>query len=74
MAFNIKRLTDVAGQDFNSPTCRVRSPHITARESIEIADYIVAQQKRIAELEKEQASGWIRDSNTHVNKTKEQGE
>ena len=36
--------------------------------------------KRIAELEKEpaktkqsQKSGWLRDSNTHVNKSKEQG-
>jgi len=36
---------------------------------------------RIAELEKEltktkqsQESGWLRDSNTHVNKSKEQGE
>ena len=39
------------------------------------------QQKIIAELEKElaktkqpQKSGWLRDSNTHVNKKKEQGE
>ena len=40
-----------------------------------------AANKRIAELEKElaktkqsQESGWLRDSNTHVNKPKEQGE
>jgi hypothetical protein len=52
MIFNIKRLTDVAGQDFTSPKCRVRSPHITARESIEIGDYIVAQQNKIDKLEK----------------------
>jgi len=37
--------------------------------------------KQVAELEKElaktkqpQKSGWLRDSNTHVNKKKEQGE
>ena len=53
MIFDITRLTDVAGQDFTSPKCRVRSPHITARDSIEIGNYIVAKQKRIAELEKE---------------------
>ena len=52
MIFDIKRLTNVAGQDFDSSKCRVRSPHITARDSIEIGDYIVAQQERIAELEK----------------------
>ena len=53
MIFDITRLTDVAGQDFNNSKCRVRSPHITARDSIEIGDYIVAQQRRIAELEEE---------------------
>ena len=44
-------------------------------------DEIRRQDKRIAELEKElaktkqsQKSGWLRDSNTHVNKKKEQGE
>ena len=51
MIFDIDRLTNVAGQDFDSPKCRVRSPHITARDSIEIGGYIVAQQERIAELE-----------------------
>ena len=56
MIFDITRLTNLAGQDFTNPKCRVRSPHITARESIEIGDYIVAQQERIAELEKEQAT------------------
>jgi len=42
---------------------------------------LCAQYERIAELEKElaktkqsQKSGWLRDSNTHVNKLKEQGE
>ena len=42
---------------------------------------ISERDKRIAELEKElaktkqsQESGWLRDSNTHVNKPKEQGE
>jgi len=41
---------------------------------------ILAASERIAELEKElaktkqsQKSGWLRDSNTHVNKSKEQG-
>ena len=53
MIFDITRLTDVAGQDFTNPKCRVRSPHITARDSIEIGDYIVTQQERIAELENE---------------------
>ena len=41
-----KRLENCAGQDFDSRDCRVTNPHITARESIEIADYI-------AELEAE---------------------
>lgn len=53
MIFDITRLTKLAGQDFTNPKCRVRSPHITARESIEIGDYIVAQQKRIGELEQQ---------------------
>ena len=51
MIFDIKRLTDLA--DFTNPKCRVRSPHITARESIEIGDYIVGLQNRIDELESE---------------------
>jgi len=38
----IKRITSVAGEDFNSRDCRVTNPHITARESIELANYIVA--------------------------------
>jgi len=41
-----KRLENCAGQDFDSRDCRVTNPHITARESIELADYI-------AELEAE---------------------
>tara|TARA_R110000787_G_scaffold124191_1_gene235226 strand:- start:30 stop:392 length:363 start_codon:yes stop_codon:yes gene_type:complete len=52
--FDITRLTGIAGQEFNSPKCRVRSPHITARDSIAIGNYIVAQQEKIAELEKSQ--------------------
>ena len=52
MIFDITRLTNIAGQDFDSPKCRVRSPHITARDSIEIGGYIVAKQEKIAELEK----------------------
>jgi hypothetical protein len=52
MIFDIKRLTENAGQDFTDPKCRVRSPHITARESIEIGDYIVAMQKRLEEFER----------------------
>jgi hypothetical protein len=55
MIFNIKRLTDKAGQDFDSPKCRVRSPHITARESIEIGNYIVELQKANVELQKANA-------------------
>jgi hypothetical protein len=37
-----KRLEQCAGQDFYSRDCRVTNPHITARESIELADYIAA--------------------------------
>lgn len=37
-----KRLENRAGQDFDSRDCRVTNPHITARESIELADYIAA--------------------------------
>ena len=37
-----KRLEQCAGQDFESRDCRVTNPHITARESIELADYIAA--------------------------------
>ena len=55
MIFDITRLTDVAGQDFNSRKCRVRSPHITARDSIEIGNYIVKKDKIIAELESKNA-------------------
>ena len=51
MNFDITRLTKLAGQDFNSPKCRVTNTHITARESIEIGNYIVSQQERIIELE-----------------------
>lgn len=35
-------IATAAGQKFGDPSCRVRNPRITARESIEIADYIVA--------------------------------
>ena len=45
MIFDITRLTDLAGQDFTSPKCRVRSPHITARERIEIGNYIVGLER-----------------------------
>ena len=37
-----KRLEQCLDQDFDSRDCRVTSPHITARESIELADYIAA--------------------------------
>lgn len=47
----IERIKAVAGQDFNSYGCRVRNPHITARQSIEIADYIVALERERNELE-----------------------
>lgn len=38
----IERVTALAGQKFDSRECRVTNPHITARESIELADHIVA--------------------------------
>jgi hypothetical protein len=38
----IERITALAGQKFDSRECRVTNPHITARESIELADHIVA--------------------------------
>lgn len=47
----VQRLIDVAGQDFDSYKCRVTNPHITARESIVIGDYIVSLQERIKTLE-----------------------
>ena len=46
----IERIKAVAGKDFNSYDCRVRNPHITARQSIEIADYIVALERERNEL------------------------
>lgn len=46
----IERIKAVAGQDFDSYGCRVRNPHITARQSIEIADYIVELEKERDEL------------------------
>ena len=61
MIFDITRLTKLAGQDFTNPTLWVSSPHITARESIEIGDYIVTQQERIAELERS-----IRQQQMHI--------
>ena len=38
----IDRLKNVAGQEFDNPKCRVRNPNITARESIEIGNYIIS--------------------------------
>lgn len=46
----IERIKAVAGQDFDSYGCRVRNPHITARQSIEIADYIVELEQERNEL------------------------
>lgn len=46
----IERIKSVAGQDFDSYGCRVRNPHITARQSIEIADYIVKLEQERNEL------------------------
>lgn len=43
----IKRIISVAGEDFDSRDCRVTNPHITARESIELANYIVALQAEL---------------------------
>lgn len=34
------RVLRVAGENFDSRDCRVTNPHITARESIVLADYI----------------------------------
>lgn len=36
----VTRLLLVAGEDFTARDCRVTNPRITARESIEIANYI----------------------------------
>ena len=36
----VKRILEVAGENFDDPKCRVTNPHITARESIELANYI----------------------------------
>lgn len=36
----VRRVLEVAGKDFNDPKCRVTNPHITARESVELANYI----------------------------------
>lgn len=48
----LKRLQDVAGEDFDSRECRVTNPCITARESIEIADYVLYLEKQNIELQK----------------------
>lgn len=37
----VQRVLRVAGENFDSRDCRVTNPHITARESIVLADYIV---------------------------------
>lgn len=43
----LKRLESVVGEDFNSRECRVTNPRITARESIEIADYVKDLEHRL---------------------------
>lgn len=48
----LKRLEDVAGEDFSSRGCRVTNPHITARESIQIADYVSYLERQNAELKR----------------------
>lgn len=48
----IERVRKVAGQDFNSPKCRVTNPRITARESIELADYILGLERKLDEIQK----------------------
>jgi hypothetical protein len=45
-----KRLEQCVGQDFDSRECRVTNPHITARESIALADYIAAVEAERDEL------------------------
>lgn len=46
----IERLRTVAGEDFDSRECRVTNPRITARESIVIADHIVALEAEVGML------------------------
>ena len=46
----LKRLQDVTGENFDSRECRVTNPRITARESIEIADYVLYLEKQNIEL------------------------
>ena len=48
----LKRLESVAGEDFDSRECRVTNPHITARESIQIADYVLYLEKQNIELKR----------------------
>jgi len=46
----VQRLIEKAGQDFTAYGCRVTNPHITARESIVIGDYIVELQAELAKV------------------------
>ena len=49
----VQRLIEKAGQDFTAYSCRVTNPHITARESIVIGDYIVELQAELAKVTSE---------------------
>lgn len=43
----LKRLEPIVGENFDSRECRVTNPRITARESIEIADYVKDLERRL---------------------------
>lgn len=43
----LKRLENIAGEDFDSRECRVTNPRITARDSIEIANYVKALEHKL---------------------------
>lgn len=46
----VQRVIAVAGENFDSRGCRVTNPYITARESIELGDYIVALEEENRKL------------------------
>lgn len=46
----VQRVIAVAGENFDSRGCRVTNPYITARESIELGDYIVALEEENKKL------------------------
>lgn len=65
----VQRVLRVAGENFDSRDCRVTNPHITARESIVLADYIThleAQNKYLLDR-----LATVRDAVTQLGNTKE---